>query len=123
MDHFSLEISFTFFIVKNFSYAPCLSHCSIAVRRHHGQDSLLKKAFNWELATASEGEFTCIVGGSVAAGRHSAAREVRAFSLICRQEVKSRWAGVEETHLLRQVTPPNPKQFTSVEQAEPSIQT
>ena len=38
----------------------CLSYCSLAVRRHHGQGIFKKEAFNWEVLKVSEGESTVI---------------------------------------------------------------
>jgi len=29
--------------------APCLSHCSVAVKRHHGQGTTIMKACNWRI--------------------------------------------------------------------------
>lgn len=37
--------------------APCLSYCSIVVKRHHSQDKVQKKTSNWGLVYVSEGEF------------------------------------------------------------------
>lgn len=49
---------------------PCVSYISIALKRQHYQDNLLKKAFTGA-QSYRELEFMIIMAGSIAAGRQA----------------------------------------------------
>ena len=65
-----------------------LSYCSIAVKRHHDQGNLWKKAFHWELGYSFRELVPDHHGWSLAAGRHGTGAAAESSHLTHMQQTE-----------------------------------